>query len=352
MRFSRLLVGFLTILLMVMVLLVPPPHVYADDDSGLPPAPALPSKIGKFPGYNPVKISVSVLPPSGFTGSVKSVCTIPSDDTGGIATVSGGQLIGDLYTGDLWFYNTAKKTCSIVQSPPSGANGGFWGLAAVKQGTTSYLVALDSYGGLAPGLWTCTFSTSTHLCTSVSSWITIPSSFCSTLISHVCYPYGMAFDKSRNLWYVDVVNEVEVELTKASHYTAVGPGEPYSLTCEGAGSGCKLVGIVIDSSGNHYWTDRSCLGEVYKNGALFFSAGDSLNGITISTSNPSKTAHLYVTLTNGCGHYPYPFVGDVNDLTILPSAYSSGADEMPAISTSLYFTDDSHDMVWHTYDAV
>jgi hypothetical protein len=148
-----------------------------------------------------------------------------------------------------------------------------------------------------------------------------------------CYPIGQAFDKAGNLWYVDFWQGWEVELTKASHYSKVGT---YRSDCT-YGLGCELVGIVIDSAGNHWVSDYSCTGNVYENGLVKFSAGDELWGIGISTLNPSKKAHLYVAVDNYCGNYPYPFVGDATDLTILPHPYSSGYDYMSSISTYLTF---------------
>jgi DNA-binding beta-propeller fold protein YncE len=159
-----------------------------------------------------------------------------------------------------------------------------------------------------------------------------------------CYPVGLAFDKAGNLWYVDYLQGWEVELTKASHYSKVG-STPRICT---PGLGCDLIDIVIDSAGNHWVSDYSCTGNVYENGVVKFSAGDMLWGIQISTLNPSKKAHLYVAVTNKCGNYPYPFVGDVSDLTILPHPCTTGADIMFAISTLLYFTDYTYGYVWLT----
>jgi hypothetical protein len=164
------------------------------------------------------------------------------------------------------------------------------------------------------------------------------------MIAGSCDPIGLAFDKKGNLWYVDLENAVEVELTKASGYSKVGATRSYCSY----GLGCELAGIVIDSAGNHWVTDFSCTGNVYKNGKIVFTAGDELWGITISTLNPSKMANLYVAVTNACGNYPYPFVGDASDFTILPHPYTTGGDAMPGISTQLYFTDVTNEFVWLT----
>ena len=97
--------------------------------------------------------------------------------------------------------------------------------------------------------------------------------------------------------------------------------------------------------------DATCLGNLYENGVYTgVSNGDAVEGIAISKSNPSDTAQIYATVANLCGNYPGPFVGDMSTFTILPSPYSSGSDEMPGISTLLYFTDYTFDQVWLTKD--
>ncbi|HXZ90161.1 MAG TPA: hypothetical protein VEG61_03765 [Candidatus Dormibacteraeota bacterium] len=273
------------------------------------------------------------------------MCSIPSPGTpGGIATGPGGQFIEDWNTGNLWFYSTATKKCTLIQKPPKGATAkGYWELAV-----TGSLVALISFD--AEGLWTCIYSSG--VCTTVSNFIPLRSKFCASMPAGYCNPNGLAFDKNGNLWYVDVVNSVEVELTAASNYSAVGIVNYYGPGyTPPAFSG--LIGIAIDSKGNHWVVDFSCSGNLYKNGVYTgASNGDDVEGITISKNNPYHTAHIYVTVTNFCGNYPGPFVGDMSDHMILPSPYSSGSDEMPGISTLLYFTDIDNDQVWVTKDTV
>jgi len=338
-RNSKLLFGLLLISLTFMMLLITPPAAYADD-SGLPSVPAMPPATGKFPGYHPVNTTgvpslpnppprtspPPALPP--WTGYPEAACSTLGFSPEGIATVPGGQVFVDYYTGNWWFYSTASKTCSLIQTPPPGhSTSESFGVAAKGS-----LVATISIR--AEGLWTCTL-TSSDLCKSSPVFVSLPSSFCSTMTSGFCDPLALAFDKTGNLWYTDAIQGWEVELTKASGYSKVGATRSYCSP----GLGCELEGMVIDSAGNHWVSDHSCTGNVYENGKIVFSAGDLLWGITISSLNPSKKAHLYVAVTNACGNYPYPFVGDATDLTILPHPYSSGSDYMCGISTQLYFTD-------------
>ena len=156
----------------------------------------------------------------------------------------------------------------------------------------------------------------------------------------------MAFDKNGNLWYADLDNGMEVELTKASHYSVVGNTRSDCV----AGTGCMLSQIVIDSAGNHWVTDASCTGNLYENGQVKLSAGDALEGVAISTLNPSHQAHVYVAVTNFCGNYPFGFIGDTTDLYILPYPYSSGSLDAPGLTTLLYFSDWGNDKVWLTVD--
>jgi len=347
------IIGILTILLMLTLLVAVPP-TYADDNSGgLPPVPSLPARNGHFPGYHPVKTTGSVIAPGttpsvpfpsklpapgpaspSWGNGVKQICAaIPSP--AGIATVTGGQLIADYITGDLWFYNTAKKTCTMIQTPPTGfpSPAFSWGLAV-----TGTLVAVSSETGV---LYTCTYSSTTHTCGKESSLITISPTFCTAESFEKCNPNGMAFDKSKNLWYADSQNYQEVELTKASHYSSVGTVNSFST---------EVVAVAIDSGGNHWVVDQSCSGNLYENGVVMATAGDALSSVAISTQNPSHTAHFYVGVTNLCLNYASPFIGDISDFTALPSPFSSGVGfNLPGISTLLYFTGDG---AWQTGDAL
>jgi hypothetical protein len=152
-----------------------------------------------------------------------------------------------------------------------------------------------------------------------------------------------------NLWYVDPQNALEVQLTKASGYSSVGITYTYLSTYS---TFDYLAGIVIDAAGNHWVSDYSCTGAIFENQVPVFSAGDSVWALQISTLNPTHKAHLYITISDYCGNYPYPFVADASSLHILPSPYVGYdiIDYMYGISTTLYFTDYTYDRVWVTVD--
>jgi len=223
---------------------------------------------------------------------------------------------------------------------------GWWGLAVMGR-----LVAAITFEAPA-GLYLCAYYSGS--CTSTSAFIPLPAVFCASMPIGFCNPSGIAFDPSMNLWYVDALNGVEVELTAASHYSAVGVFRSYTdnLKCEPLSTCAPLTGITIDSKGNHWVVDTSCAGNVYDNGIWQFSVGDDLTADQISTLNPTNTAHLYLAVQNDCGNYPFPFVGEPTKGIILPHPYSSGFDVMPGLSTLLYFADLSLDCVWLTIDTV
>jgi len=350
---SRLVFATLSILL---VLIVAAPHAYAQaaatpgDDNQ--PVPIVAQAPGHFPTYKAVKTSGAKIPAGAArnTGAPTSsaavagplsarltrMCSAFSGSPSGIAPVAGGQLIEDWATGKLWFYKTSTKSCTLIESPPSGGSGnGYWGLA-VRKG----LVVAISFD--LQGFWTCKWDSTTFTCKSRSAFIYLPSSFCASMPAGYCNPDGIAFDPSNHLWYEDPVNGVEVELPSV----ATGSGAVGTVFSYGA----PVIGIVIDSGNNHWVVDASCSGDVFENGGLVVQTGDDFNAVTISTSNPSHTAHLYGSVANECGNYPYPFVGDISDATILPHPYSSGSDEMPGVSTPLYFTDINFGKVWLTTD--
>jgi len=352
---NKFLFGLLAISLMLLLVFAAP-HAYADDET--PPVPVTPTGIVRFPGYHPVKTTGFVIPPGAVRGGVKPiagtpakvkgypklVCSIPSGTASGIVTVAGGQLIEDWFTGNLWFYSTASKTCTLMQTAPPAPPFGWFGLAVMGR-----LVAVTTENG---GFYLCAYYSGS--CTSTSDYIPLPTVFCASMPASYCNPNGAAFDPSMNLWYVDIVNGVEVELTAASHYSAVGVFRSYTdnLKCIPFSTCAPLLGITIDSKGNHWVVDTSCAGNVYDNGIWQFSVGDDLSADQISTLNPTNTAHLYLAVENGCGNYPFPFVGEPTKGIILPHPWISGGDEMPGISTLLYFTDIDYDYVWLTIDTV
>jgi hypothetical protein len=143
-----------------------------------------------------------------------------------------------------------------------------------------------------------------------------------------CNPIGIALDKKLNVYYADFSSAVVVKCTYASGYQS-----------------CKVIeklsgnpwGLYLDSKGNIWVTDASCAGNVWKNGKSLVTLNDAVEGITNSSSNPSKTQHLYIGVTDFCGTYLNAFIFDLTDHNSLPSPFS-GPNSIPAISTTLVFS--------------
>lgn len=315
------------------------PKYVAKKTTGSPQLSKLLSKLGTFMPSNGLDQN-GAQNPAVSSSNIKLVCGFSSPfRIGGIATGPGGQFIERWDTGDLWFYDATSGTCKLIHVAPNGgycspgSTCGYVGIASKGS-----LVALISWG--VDGLWTCTFSSQSHSCASVSAFIHLPSAFCSSMPTGFCNPDGVAFDQANNLWYVDVVNGVEVELTQVSHYMKVGTVYFY---------GAPIDDIAIDpANGNHWVSDYTCAGNVYKNTVPVSSAGDALGSIALSNLNPSHVTHVYVGVTAQCGNYPFAFVGDQNEFIILPTPFTS-SNPTPGISTRLYFSD-FFGHVWLTKD--
>ncbi len=313
------------------------PEYKAKKNHGSPPLPRLLSRHGAATPSSGLGASQNT---PLLSSSLSAVCSFSSPFTvGGVVSGPGGQFFERWDTGDLWFFNSTSKTCSFIHHAPTGgacspgSNCGYYGIASKGS-----FVALISWA--REGLWTCTFSSATHSCTSVSSFIPLSLTFCNSMPTRFCNPDGMSFDSGSNLWYADIDNGVEVELTSASHYASVGFVIHFAA---------PITDVAIDpSTGTHWVVDYTCAGDLYKNGNLVSQAGDALGSVAISNLNPFHVTHVYVGVTADCGNYPYAFVGDQSQFIILPSPFVS-ANPIPGISTSLYFSD-FFGHVWLTKD--
>lgn len=323
-------------------------HVFADANTypgyvakkttGKPQIPKLLSRLGseRDAHAHSSTQSISTSSPGSLACSFSTPFVV-----GGVAAGPGGQYVERWDTGDLWFYDSTTKVCQLLIPAPSGgscspgSNCGYFGLASKNN-----LVALISWG--LQGLWTCSFCqvSNAPVPAAQSPFIPLPFNFCLSMPAGFCNPDGAAFDNNYNLWYVDIVNGVEVELTTASGYSAVGTVVSYDA---------PIVGIAIDpNTGIHWVVDYTCRGNVYENRFIVSAAGDALESIALSNLNPSQTTHIYVGVTAKCGNYLAAFVGDQSEFTILPSPFTTPS-EIPGLSTQLYFSDSFGD-VWSTTD--
>jgi hypothetical protein len=220
-------------------------------------------------------------------------------------------------------------TSTLIAHAARGSLGDFFGMGGVKTNLGVVLV-LDSLGDLThpPGFWFCLGATSSG-CNIQSSYTTLPSSFCSAQTQGHCEPFGIALDKNLNVYYADPDNGEVVECTYASKYQACSNLWPVSFA----------YGVFKDSNGD-LWAVQGggCNGTVYKNGVMQYSVGDNLYAITISSSNPSKTPHVYVTDSHGCMPGDAGIL-DSTDGKALPTPITGGQLVLYGLDSKLQFTD-------------
>jgi hypothetical protein len=144
-------------------------------------------------------------------------------------------------------------------------------------------------------------------CSIESAYVNITASYCESTGAGSCGNQGIALDSKLNVYVVDETNNDIFKCTYASAYKTCTVVEPSS---DFAGS--EVVYIFRDASGNLWVDDFGCNGHVWENGLLKYTVGESLYGITESKANPSKTEHVYVSLTGNCGNLS-PSIKDLND---------------------------------------
>jgi hypothetical protein len=253
---------------------------------------------------SPVAFGSSVHPshvsPSKSPSSVKLLCSTGTDLTGIYQGPGGGAFVVDVFTGDLIW--CASGVSSVIATPPNGTALGYYGMAGVHTGIGLVLVLSDNYD---KGFWFC-FGATPSGCAIESTFIHLPSGFCSSLTSGNCYEQGVAMDNKLNLYFADVSNGIVFKCTYASAYQSCTVLENL---------GYEPIYIFRDSSGNLWVSDYSSTGNVWKNGVVKYTVGQSLYGITVSKANSVKAYHVYVSIGDGG-------IEDLNDGKFLPTASS------------------------------
>jgi hypothetical protein len=251
---------------------------------------------------------------------------------------AGGVFLEDYDTGDLLWCNSGHS--SVIATPPTGgSNFCYFGMAGMSTSLGLVLVLDTCYNGF----WFCLGATQTG-CAIESAFMTFPSGFCSTMTSGTCDPDGIALDKKLNIYYTDQTNLKVVECTNASHYQSC-------TVLENLGGTPSF--LFRDGSGNLWVSDQSCSGFVWKNGVLQYTLNDKTGAMTISSSNPSKTAHLYLAISGSCGTFPYSFIFDITDGKQLPTPFSPSTTTLiPGLTPSLQFSAFNNGTVYKTTDKV
>jgi hypothetical protein len=262
----------------------------------------------------------------------------------------GGAFVEYDVSPELMFLTFCSSAGNLVDlgTPPTGAPpygyASMGGISTKTLGTVLVLDVNDSNSSPGPGFWFCFGATSTG-CAIVSTYITLPSGFCSAQPIGQCNPQGIALDGKLNVYYADPSNADVVKCTYASGYQSCSVIE--ALTNQ-------PWGIFRASNGDIWVTDHSCSGNVWKNGVSQFTFSDQLEGITISSANPSKTPHVYFATTARCGFYSFAFIYDLTDHTITtpPGAPFSGPNDIPSITTKLQFTSGATGVLYMLKDTV
>src|SRR5262249_13161332 len=137
----------------------------------------------------------------------------------------------------------------------------YFGMAGVKIGTIGTVLVLirDGGDGVASGFWLCEGANTNTGCNIQSTYITLPSSFCSFEPEGFCYPDGVALDKKLNLYYADPLNNHVVKCTFAS---------AYSTCLIPLGSIPEATGLFRDANGTLWTTGGGCNGDIYKDGTF------------------------------------------------------------------------------------
>ena len=285
---------------------------------------------------------------------------VPSGTVGSVLQTRSVTLFTDWSTGDLWAFQPKAGGlngggCADILTSPVPSVGYVGNAIEGPYGFYDIVAALNYFG---TG-WVCLYtnggaSSDYGLCVA-TGLIGPPAAFCAAQPAGVCNPDGQAFDPSGNLWYVDVVNGDEVELLAGCGFTCVGTVNYYPASISGVtgliGTGGPVVGLAIDTFGNHYTVTGfpDCSGTFYYNLIPVFAIGGDSGAVALSATNHYHTTLIYVSVNNFCGTYKFPFVGDISTGFILPHPYSAGVDQMYGISNLITFGS-FYGNVWTTYE--
>jgi hypothetical protein len=286
-----------------------------------------------IPFHSSPVVQTSVLAANPDSG-VSTLCpSVPTEDTvGGIYPANGGAFVEDFVTGNLVFCGAGSS--KILAMPPPGALGAqdyYNAMTGIETESSGLVLALASDNH--EGFWLC-FNASTSGCGSKSSFISLPSSFCSTESMGLCYIAGIALDGSLNFYYVDNYNAQLIECTAVSNYQSCS-----SLGASKYLAGYNPFGLYLDGT-TFYIADNSCAGTVWEGTASSLtkigSMGGALTGITVTGLNPSQS-DVYVAF-NSCALPFFPnYILDLTNGTKVSN--TSGEDVIAGIDSALQFTE-------------
>lgn len=330
---------------------------------------------------------------SGFNNSVltpqigilhpQQICSLPGANvsssvfysrTTDIKTTDPGVFLEDESNGDIYWCsidNTfAPNNATLIAHPPHGAHGaGYYGMGGYETGGGKEGVVLVVTSYVLHGMWFCYFATLQNCEMDESAFIPFPASYCSTLATGTCNPYGTALDSSLNVYWVDPQNDVFSECTSISNYSTC-----FSLPSTSSLSGRRPIGLALVnntapdlnySGWTFYITDYSCKGFVWEGNGTSNSplvpiaqVGDSLEGIGTTTKDVGFTQQLLVGDSGRCHDKPAKIIDLSNDTQVIPTNFS-GPSSIIGISVcwgqclqnltgsrQLFYTSSSNGTVW------
>jgi hypothetical protein len=317
--------------------------------SGIAPVQAKSRSWPSGAGRGGVKFNSPTKPARLLPPTVRQLCDLSPGISSGIYAADGaggGAYVEDWSTGNLvWCKSGVAK---VIATPPTGFSaGGYYGMGgALVCGGALCKPSLDLVltSWMIGGLYLCIRATPTG-CDVVSAGITLPASFCASMLYGFCNPDGTSLDpRSLNLYYADAVNGVVVECTLASVYQSCTVLEnlyPY-----------EPVNTFLTGNGNLWVSDASPTGNVWENGAFVFSVGDELEGITMSNANPRHALDVYVGDT-GFSTGSAAHVIDANQMCMcfrsLPTPFTA-PNEIEGLSTVFQLTSYPFGAVYVTQD--
>jgi hypothetical protein len=286
----------------------------------------------------------------------EQICQLPGNNvsssifysrTPDIKTTDPGVFLEDMNNGNVYWCsisNTgATGNLTLIATPPAGGRGGgYFGMGGFDTGlvndvpnNTGVVLVMTSYQ--KHGMWFCYFASYQTCLKGESSFIPLPSSYCDSLKTKKCDPYGTALDGALNVYWVDPKNAVFTECTSASNYT-----DCFTLPGSSALAKTQPMGLALVNNTAPYlsptpdWTfyitDYGCRGLVWEgNGTassplkVIAKIGDSLQGIGTTTQDNGHTQQLLVGDSGRCSNTPAKIIDLSANQTVLSSFQSPTA---------------------------
>jgi hypothetical protein len=279
-------------------------------------------------------------PASSAVTGMTTLCSSIGDAGGAIYPGTNGAFVEGWSTGNLYFCSGGNS--KFIAKVPTGAPSlGYFGMGGIRTTTSGLVLALTNTNG---GLWICKHATASG-CGSKGKFINLDPAFCLAEAIGFCNPDGTALDKSLNLYYADGANVQLVECTASSHYQTCSV-LPSSASLSGAPTGLFMTGTTF------YVSDSSCNGMIWKGTrttlGFYAHVTESLEGIAVSSNNPTKTPHVYVTYQGSCTSTS-PGIYDATDGKFLPSSVTPST-QLAALDSKLQFSTFNPGAVYQTTD--